>query len=164
MPKSRPLLRNRVREISSDLVRVHCAQQQLPQWHRRHVLWPSARHERIPSDSLAAELTDGTKGPPADVSLSGTALHSQHHVLCAMISAKPNKKAFMKKYKRMGLMTGAALLQMVCFENARLARAQNLTPAIQPDEIAPVGISPATTEVTRMAQSGVTDQGQRVGN
>jgi hypothetical protein len=121
------------------------------------VLGVFERHKRLLSDSLAAELTDGTKGPPPDVSSLGTALHSQRHILCAVISAKPHKKTFMKKYERMGLMIGAALLQMVCFEDAGLARAQGLARAMRPNEMAPVGISPATAEVTRVAQSGVSD-------
>src|SRR5437773_4700188 len=40
----------------NQLVRTVYSEQQLPEWHQRDHLWPPARQQRVPSDSLAAKL------------------------------------------------------------------------------------------------------------
>jgi hypothetical protein len=64
----------------------------------------------------------------------------------------------MKKHKRMGLMIGAALLQIGYLGNLESVIAQDVTASAQPSETMPTSISPATAEVTRLAQSGVSDE------
>src|SRR5262245_27572349 len=62
----------------------------------------------------------------------------------------------MKKYKRIGFLVGAALLQTVyCLQSAT---GQDLAASKPPTSTLPASISPATAEVTRLAQSGISDE------
>jgi hypothetical protein len=64
----------------------------------------------------------------------------------------------MKKRKRMGVMIGAALLHTAYFGNLESVMAQELTVTAQPNETMLASISPATAELTRLAQSGLSDE------
>src|SRR5215813_3326441 len=62
----------------------------------------------------------------------------------------------MKTYQRMALILGAALLQAVYY--VQPATGQNLAASEQLTNMRPASISPATAEVTRLAQSGISDE------
>jgi hypothetical protein len=64
----------------------------------------------------------------------------------------------MKKYNRIGFIVGAALLRTVYFGNFQSAAGQDVAASQQPTGIMPASISPVTAEVTRLAQSGVSDE------
>jgi hypothetical protein len=64
----------------------------------------------------------------------------------------------MKKYRRVSLIVGAAVLQTVCFGNPESSIAQSLAASEQTIGVTPTSISPVTAEVTRLAQSGVSDE------